>query len=245
MKIIPLLTALAASPVATYASYFVRSAPFAVSEANGRPAAKDTALKLRGGDLGPISSKALATTFGVLAIGDAAASGIAPIEVWEKFGVIIEPGSKGEHFLGHGMASSASSLAVTSLLALTDATTVEEALGYGFLARAAFMTNMLANKKYEDLGVPTAPHVAIFAILLFTAYALLSGNSEYNALAKVVSIVLAGHGGLLFLNPRVGGKYDTNYCLFVQIKILLHWDCTSYARCVHNMHTKTTARARR
>jgi len=78
---------------------------------------KDTLLKLRGGDLGPISSDALAKTFGVLAIGDAVAGTVAPIEVWDKFGIKVEPKSKGEHYLGHGIGSSASSLAVTSLLA--------------------------------------------------------------------------------------------------------------------------------
>ena len=84
-------------------------------------------LSLRGGDLGPISSDALAKTFGVLAIGDAVAGTVAPIEVWDKFGIIkVEPKSKGEHYLGHGIGSSASSLAVTSLLALTVTSTEEE-----------------------------------------------------------------------------------------------------------------------
>ena len=55
-------------------------------------------LSLRGGDLGPISSDALAKTFGVLAIGDAVAGTVAPIEVWNKFGIKVEPKSKGEHY---------------------------------------------------------------------------------------------------------------------------------------------------
>jgi hypothetical protein len=151
----------------------------------------------------------LAKTFGVLAIGDGLAGTLAPVEVWDKFGIKIERGSKGEHYLGHGLASSATSLAVTSLLALTGKTSVAEAIGYGFLARCAYMTDSLLTGKYKELDVPTAPHVVIYLILLGTAFGLISGNADYNVdLAKVVSVLLAGHGGLLLVNPRTDGKFD-------------------------------------
>ena len=66
----------------------------------------------RSGDLGPVTGSTLAkTTFGVLAIGDGSAGTLAPVEVWDKFGIKIERGSKGEHYLGHGLASSATSRA--------------------------------------------------------------------------------------------------------------------------------------
>ena len=188
-----------ACPLATHASI-----PFVVSNKSNH--AKQSALKLRGGDLGPISGKALATTFGVIAITDVLAGAIKPVEAWEQFGITIEPGSKGEHYLGHGMASSAASLATTSLLALYGKTSAEEAIGYGFLTRCVFMTEALLTNRYKDLGVPTVPHVIIYLILFGTAFALLSGNSDSNSLAKVVSILLAGHGGLLFLNPRIDGE---------------------------------------
>ena len=46
----------------------------------------------------------------------------------------------------------------------------------------------------------------------------MTGDSGYDALAKVVSIVLAGHGALLFLNPRIDGKkYGSNAIFFVVV----------------------------
>jgi hypothetical protein len=171
--------------------------------------AHDSILKLRGGDLGPIGGAALAKTFGVLAIGDAVAGSIRPAEVWEEFGVSVEPGSKGEHYLGHGLAASAATLSVTSLLALSGKTSVDEAIGYGLLARCAFLTEMLLTNKYKELGASTTPHVLMYAILLGTAYGLLSGDWDSSGAAKAVSIVLAGHGALLYLNPRILGDDNT------------------------------------
>ena len=205
MKTISLLLVALAYPIA------INARPFGIAAASSSTkksafVAKESVLNLRGGDLGPIiSGKALAKTFGVLAIGDAVTGTVVPISTWKKFGIEVEPGSKGEHYLGHGVGSSASSLAVTSLLALTG-TSVNEAIGYGILTRCAFMTEMLLTNKYEELGVPTVPHVIIYLILLGTAFGLLSGNADCVALTKVVSIVLAGHGGLLFLNPRIDGE---------------------------------------
>ena len=205
MKIISLLL------LTLTASYPAKAIPYRPSSTHAfiskkKFSSKDTLIKLRGGDLGPISSDALAKTFGVLA-GDAVAGTVAPIEVWDKFGIKVEPKSKGEHYLGHGIGSSASSLAVTSLLASTGTTSTEEAIGYGILTRCAYMTEMLLTNKYKELGVPTTPHITIYLILLVAAFGLVSDNSDYVGLAKVVSIVLAGHGGLLFLNPRIDGKY--------------------------------------
>lgn len=159
--------------------------------------------------MGPVSSKTLAKIFSVLAAGDALAGTIKPVEVWGKLGVEVGPGSKGEHYLGHGLGSSAASLAVTSYLSLSGRTSIDEAIGFGILTRCAYMTEMLLTGKYKELGVPTVPHVTIFLILLVTANGLLSGK-DYGELAKVVSILLAGHGGLLFLNPRIDGEFDTS-----------------------------------
>lgn len=69
------------------------------------------------------------------------------------------------------------------------------------------MTEMLLGGKYTELDVPTTPHLIVYVILLVTAFGLLSGDAGYDALAKVVSVVLAGHGALLFLNPRIDGEY--------------------------------------
>ena len=203
MKIALLL--LASLPLAAYAASPTRAAR-TFKPPTPSFVAKDSALKLRGGDLGPISSENLAKTFGTLAIGDALFGTIKPIDVWRKFGVTIEPGSKGEHFLGHGMAASAASLAVTSLLALSGTTSTKEAIGYGFLARCAYMTEMLLTNKYEDLGVPVLPHIVVYLLLLTTSGGLIGGAADGGTMAKVMSLLLAGHGALLFANPRIDGE---------------------------------------
>ena len=253
MKVIAttLLAAAASLPLATHAviSHARTSTPFLSQKS--KQARGTTFLNVpRGGDLGPIKGSTLAKTFGVLAIGDGLAGTLAPVEVWDKFGIKIERGSKGEHYLGHGLASSATSLAVTSLLALTGKTSAEAAIGYGFLARCAYMTDSLLTGTYKELGVPTVPHVVIYLILLGTAFGLISGNANYVDLAKVVSLLLAGHGGLLLVNPRTDGKFGIRYIVYTYgvccvpsvvgiflIHILLHYGiillsllCTEHRR---------------
>lgn len=204
MKSALLLIALAYPLAVTNASILQRR-PFGVSTKKETSTSSFLDVPVpRGGDIGPITGKALAKTIGVGAIGDAITGTAIPVSAWSKFKVDVEPGSKGEHYLGHGMGASAATLAVTSLLALTGTTSVNEAIGYGILTRCAYMTEMLLTHQYKKLDVPTAPHIVIYLILLVTAFGLLSGtNSDYVELAKVVSIVLAGHGALLFINPRI------------------------------------------
>lgn len=198
----PLCSAIKAPVSPCTRTPFVSRKDTAVSSNTSRSAVLD----LRGGDLGPISGDALAKTFGVLAVGDALSGAIKPAEVWGKLGVSVEPGSKSEHYLGHGLASSAASLAVTSLLTLFGKTSTEEAIAFGFLTRAVFMSEMLLTGKYQQLGVPQVPHMLIYLILLGTSFSLLSGQGDYMAAAKLISVVLCGHGALLFLNPRIDGK---------------------------------------
>ncbi|KAL7497152.1 hypothetical protein ACHAWT_005315 [Skeletonema menzelii] len=200
MKILALLS----FPAAICASINPRArSPAFLSDTN-KPA-----LLVRGGDLGPINGDAVAKTFGVLATGDAIGGTVSTAALYKKFHITVLPGSNGEHYLGHGIASSAASLAITSLLALTDTTSVEEAIGFGILARSAYMTEMLLTGKYKELGVPTVPHVMVYLLLLATAFCLISGNSDGTTLAKLVSVLLAGHGSLLFLNPRIDEDDDT------------------------------------
>lgn len=207
MKTIAALLLSFASPQAIQANFFATRTLASFVPQENKSYAQDSILNLRGGDLGPISSNTIAKTFSVLAVGDALAGTLKPIDIWGKFGVELEPGSKGEHYLGHGLGSSAASLAVTGFLATSGKISVNEAIAYGILTRCAYMTEMLLSGKYTELDVPTTPHVVIYLVLLVTAFGLLSGNSGYDALAKVVSVVLAGHGALLFLNPRIDGKY--------------------------------------
>ncbi|KAL3804026.1 hypothetical protein HJC23_006417 [Cyclotella cryptica] len=210
MKTLTLLLLLSTQSSAIEASTHASRTPTQFAKSSNKSTSVHSILKVRGGDVGPVSSKTLAKTFSVLAAGDALAGTIKPVEVWGKFGIQVEPGSKAEHYLGHGLGSSAATLAVTSYLAVTGRTSIDEAIGFGVLTRCAYMTEMLLTGKYKELGVPTVPHVTIFLILLVTANGLLSGK-DYGELAKVVSILLAGHGALMFLNPRVDGEFEISY----------------------------------
>lgn len=201
MKIATLLSL--AAPLAIQAGSTRPPAPFAVQKKS--TFLTPDILHLRGGDLGPISSDAIGKTFSILAVGDALTSTIAPVETWKSCGVEIEPGSKGEHYLGHGLGSSAATLSATGYLAFSSKISTNEAIAYGILTRCAYMTEMLLTGKYTELDVPLTPHVVIYLVLLATAFGLLSGDSSYDALAKVVLVVLSGHGALLFLNPRLDG----------------------------------------
>ena len=212
MKIATILLSLSSLLVTGTISATRAPAPFALKKNKSVP--KDHILNIRGGDLGSISSNNLAKTFAVLAAGDAIAGTIAPVEVWKRCGIELEPG-KGQHYLGHGLGSSAATLAVTGYLATSGKTSINEAIAYGILTRCAYMTEMLLCGKYTELDVPVTPHILIYVFLLVTAYGLLSGDSGYDALAKVVSVVLAGHGALLFLNPRVDGKQYELICVSI------------------------------
>ena len=77
------------------------------------------------------------------------------------------------------------------------------------------MTEMLLNNKYEELGVPILPHMVIYVLLLTTAGGLVGAYKDCGTMAKVVSILLAGHGALLFANPRIDGELSMHFDLLV------------------------------
>ena len=89
MKTISLLLVALAYPIA------IDARPFGIASSSSSTkkssfTAKESVLNLRGGDLGPIiSGKALAKTFGVLAIGDAITGTVVPISMWKKFGIEV------------------------------------------------------------------------------------------------------------------------------------------------------------
>ena len=112
-------------------------------------------LNLRGGDLGPLSGKTLAHTLAALASCDAIAGALAPITSMAWCGVDIESGSLSEHYL-HGVAASAATTAVSTYLATSGKTSIEQAIGYGFIARLVSMTTMFLNDKYHELGMNKA-----------------------------------------------------------------------------------------
>lgn len=158
-------------------------------------------LEVRGGDLGPLSGKTLAQTFSALASCDAIAGALAPITSMAWFGVDIESGSLSEHYL-HGVAASAATTAVSTYLATSGKTSIEQAIGYGFIARLVSMTTMFLNDKYHELGMNTAMFAGMYAVLAATTYCLFTGTGDAMGLTKLVSLLLLFHGEFLYLNPE-------------------------------------------
>lgn len=166
------------------------------------PAFKRALAVSRGGDLGSLSSKTLAQTLAALASCDALAGALAPVTSMAWFGVDIESGSLSEHYL-HGLAASAATTAVSTFLATSGKTSIEEAIGYGFIARLMSMALMFLNNKYHELGMNNAMFGGMFAVLTGTTYFLFSGKGDGMVLTKLVSMLLFFHGAFLYLNPEV------------------------------------------
>ena len=160
-----------------------------------------SALSIRGGDLGQIKSKTLAQILSGLAAGDAACCILAPVSSMKWFGVDVERGSLSEHYL-HGIGASAATAAISTYLATSGTTPVEEAIGFGFVARLVSMTIMIITNNYHELGMNNAMFGAMWAILAATTYALFSGKWEPMALTQLVSLLLGFHGAFLYLKPE-------------------------------------------
>lgn len=165
------------------------------------PAFKRVLQVNRGGDLGPIRSKTLAQTLAALASCDAIAGALAPITSMAWAGVDIESGSLSEHYL-HGLAASAATTAVSTYLATSGKTSIEQAIGYGFIARLVSMASMVLNNKYHELGMNNAIFLGMMTVLAGTTYCLFSGKADAMALTKLVSMLLFFHGVFLYLNPE-------------------------------------------
>lgn len=181
------------------------------------------ALSVRGGDLGQVKSKTLAKVLSGLFTCDAVGGTLAPISCMKWFGVNIAKGSLSEHYL-HGIGASAATMAVSTYLAISGTSSIEKAIGYGFVARLVSMTVMIITNKYHELGMNNAMFGTMWAMLAVTTYGLFSGNWEPMALTQLVSLLLGFHGAFLFLKPEKfmkratgkgeGGKTDCQSELF-------------------------------
>jgi hypothetical protein len=166
------------------------------------PAFKRVLQVKRGGDLGTLRSKTLAQTLAALASCDAITGALAPITSMAWAGVDIENGSLSEHYL-HGVAASAATTAVSTYLATSGKTSIEQAIGYGFIARLVSMALMVLNNKYHELGMNNAMFGGMMAVLSATTYCLFSGKCDGMALTTLVSMLLFFHGAFLYLKPEV------------------------------------------
>lgn len=202
MKLIRLFLSYLACESTTSALSAFRKSKLHSSAALHRSAALHGALSIsRGGDLGSLSGKTLAQTLAALASCDAIAGALAPVTSMAWFGVDIESGSLSEHYL-HGLAASAATTAVSTYLSTSGKTSVEEAIGYGFIARLMSMATMFATNKYHELGMNNGMFGGMFAIVAAATYCLFSGKGDAMALTKLVSLLLFIHGEFLYLNPE-------------------------------------------
>ncbi|CAB9514429.1 expressed unknown protein [Seminavis robusta] len=162
--------------------------------------AKRTIVNLRGGDLGPVKGKTLATAFSVLAGGDAICGTLMPQTSMSWFGIYIPKDSLSHKYL-HGIGASAATIAAANLLALSGKTSVERAIGYGVAARILSMTLMMLANDERVVGMTLKAFGVAWAVLVLIVYSLFSGSGDALALTKVASIVLGIHGLYLYLKP--------------------------------------------
>jgi hypothetical protein len=130
---------------------------------------------------GQIKSKNLAELLSTLAAGDAVAGFLAPVSYMKWFGADNEKGSLSEHFL-HAISSSAPATAISTSLAVSWTTSVEETIGYGFVSLLSSNAVMIITKTYHELGMTNIMLGAVWAILVVATHALLSGKWEPLAL---------------------------------------------------------------
>lgn len=180
--------------------FFLVSLLVTYSSARPFQSTKHTALALRGGDLGPVSGQALAQTLGGLASLDAVSGAFFPRSSMKYFGVDIEKGSQSEICL-HGIGASAATVAVSTYLA-NSGLAVHEAIGYGLVARLLSVALMMLTKDHQHVGM-TLGIVGVMWVVLATTTVLLFQDHEYAFdLTKLVSLILAVHGGILYLAPE-------------------------------------------
>jgi len=148
---------------------------------------------MRGGDLGDVSGEDLAKTFSVLASGDALAGTLFPQASMKWFGVNIAEGSLAEAMM-NSVGASAATVALSTYLAVTGKTSIEEAVGYGLGARLLSLTRLLLTERYVQLGMTKAMVGSMWVLLAVTVYALFQGMDEAKPLAQVASLMIAFHG---------------------------------------------------
>lgn len=163
--------------------------------------AQDKTLQLRGGDLGPLDGKTIATTFSALAGSDAICGAIIPRTSMSWFGMQIPKGSLSEKYL-HGIGASAATVAVSIYFAV-NGSPVNEAIAYGLVARLVSMTLMILTDDVLKVGMGFPLFGGLWLTFAATAYSLLQGLGDALALTKVVSVFLAVHGLFLHLYPGV------------------------------------------
>jgi hypothetical protein len=104
------------------------------------------------------------------------------------------------HYI-HGIGASAANLSISLYLAVSDITTLNQAIGYGFLARLLSMTVLLLTNQSKDLGMNGTIFMATWLAVAATTFTLFTGELEPMIWAKVVSLLFGVHGFFLYCNP--------------------------------------------
>jgi hypothetical protein len=158
-------------------------------------------LDIRGGDLGPISGKALAQSLCILGAGDAVCGALAPRTSLKWMGIELSESNRLAYHYVHGIGASAAALSISLYLSVSDITTLAQAIGYGFLLRLLSMAVLLLTNQSKYLGMNDTIFMAVWLALAVTTFTLFTGKWEPMIWVKVVSLLLGVHGFFLYGNP--------------------------------------------
>jgi hypothetical protein len=193
-------------------------------------------LKVRGGDLGPVSGKALAKVLCGLGAADAMVGALAPRTSMKWMSVDIEDSNHLAYYYLHGIGASAATMAISLYLAVSGVTSKEEAIGFGFLARLLSMTVLVVTHQSKELGMNSTLFVLVWVAMAVTTFALFTGNWEMLTLVKFVSLLLGVHGFFLYGNPtafvqKAMGKSKAEAQKGTSLDALLCWSVLEQLSC--------------
>jgi len=170
---------------------------------------KRSFLSIRGGDLGPVKSDSLGQIFTILPSLDAVTGTFAPISSVSKMGIEIDKGSMDE-VLVQAVGAHAAGVAVTNYLATTGKTSINEAIGYGLLARIILMIKIALTHSELVKTFNLFPTVLVLGVSSTITYGLISGNLDASLCGKVVASLLALGGVTCFTSPDFIAKKIMN-----------------------------------
>lgn len=166
----------------------------------------------RGGDLGTIiKAETCAYAFSTLTFMDGMSGVFVPVAFLKLLGVEIGRGSLAELMLGFGPGSSGACIALSSYLAISQVTSVDHAMAYGFLMHAFYLAKtLLTNNRYREvLGVHAYRAWMPLIVLSLTIHALFVEKWKSRSLATVMSILMGMKGCCLALAPDLLMKKST------------------------------------
>lgn len=157
----------------------------------------EKSLALRGGFVSPTDAAKVAAT---LVSANGAMMALSPSKAGETYGMEFSPM---EEWIAEGMGFTFVGAAIMSWLALNGAST-NTVIGCGILPQLVQMTKTLLNDTPKKLGVPAAGMIFNFGLCAFSVYALLTGQSYADNVAKFMVGFFGLNGVVFAVAPSVG-----------------------------------------